>query len=200
MGFKRQLQQWGLILFGLFFCEGIFAASITIEWDANQEKDLAGYRIYWGTMSRNYQHQADVGMRTQFQINDLQEGMRYYMAVTAVDLWGNESSFSQEIRFVLGEELPLPDKVELSLNFPNPFNESTMFNYALPERDRVTISIYNQIGQVVKTIECRNADAGTYQIFWDGTDEAGNSVSAGIYFCKMKTSLELQTREITLLR
>lgn len=195
------MQQWGLIFFGLlFFCEGTFAASITVEWDANQEKDLAGYRIYWGTMSRNYQHQADVGLRTQFQINDLQEGIRNYLAVTAVDLWGNESSFSQEIRFVVGEEPPLPDKVELSLNFPNPFNESTMFSYALPQPDHVTISIYNQTGQVVKTIESRDAKPGTYQIFWDGTDEAGNSVSAGIYFCKMKTSLELQIREITLIR
>lgn len=194
------MQQWGLIFFGLFFCNGVFAASLTIEWDANQEKDLAGYKIYWGTMSGNYQHQEDVGLRTQFQINDLEEGIRYYMAVTAVDFWGNESSFSQEIRFVLGDEPPLPGKVELSLNFPNPFNESTMFRYALPERDRVTISIYNQIGQVVKTIESRIADAGTYQIFWDGTDEGGNSVSAGIYFCKMKTSGELLTKEITLIR
>jgi len=195
------LQQWGfLIFFGLYFFNAdIFAASLTIEWDANQEKDLAGYRIYWGTISRDYKHQADVGLRTQYQLSDLQEGVRHFMAVTAVDLWGNESSFSQEINFVLGKELDLPEKVELSANYPNPFNESTVFNYALPKRDHVNISIYNPIGQVIKTIESRVADPGVYQILWDGKDDSGNSVSAGIYFCKMKTLQELQTRKITLI-
>ncbi len=201
MGFKRQLQQrFFLIFIGLFFSADIFAASLNVEWDANQEKDLAGYRIYWGTMSRHYIYKADVGLRTQYQLKDLQEGVRQYMAVTAVDLWGNESSFSQEINFVIGEALPLPDKVELSVNYPNPFNESTMFTYALPERGHVTISIYNRIGQIVKTIESRDAEPGNYQVLWDGTDDNEKSVSAGIYFCQMKTFLGILTREISLIR
>jgi hypothetical protein len=72
------------------------AASVTLNWNANSESDLAGYRVYYGTQSRVYGAPVNVGLATSHQLGDLAAGVRYYLAVTAVDASGNESAPSAE--------------------------------------------------------------------------------------------------------
>lgn len=80
-------------------------ADVTLKWDANTEADLAGYKLYHGTMSRTdpfsqppfYNSPYDVGNETVFTIRNLQEGVKYYFAVTAYDVTGNESGYSNEV-------------------------------------------------------------------------------------------------------
>ncbi|MBN2088883.1 VCBS repeat-containing protein [candidate division KSB1 bacterium] len=77
----------------------------------------------------------------------------------------------------------LPDSFELYANFPNPFNSHTLIQYFLPEADRVNLTIYNMLGQRVKTLIRGEAlEGGFYEYFWDGSNEAGESVASGIYF------------------
>ncbi len=73
-----------------------FAYTVTLSWDANTESDLAGYKVYYGTSSRNYTETIDVGNTTTYQITGLSEGT-YYFAVTAYDTSGNESDYSEEV-------------------------------------------------------------------------------------------------------
>ena len=73
------------------------AAQITLSWDANSEPDLAGYRLHYGTTSRTYENTVDVGMQTNYAFTGLQEGVTYYFAATAYDIYGNESDYSQEV-------------------------------------------------------------------------------------------------------
>ena len=80
------------------------AAEITLSWDPPTENtdgtpvtDLAGYKIYYGTSSGNYTTVVDVKNVTTFTITDLPEGFTYYFAVTAYDIYGNESAFSDEV-------------------------------------------------------------------------------------------------------
>jgi hypothetical protein len=74
-----------------------FAYSLTFEWDPNTEEDLAGYIVYYGTSSREYNHDVDIGDYTSCTISGFEDGIRYYFAVTAYDEDGNESAFSKEV-------------------------------------------------------------------------------------------------------
>ncbi len=78
------------------------ASSLTLEWDSNPEADLAGYKVYYGTQSRDYGFVTDVGKVTQYMIGGLTAETRYYLALTAYDFSGNESDFSAEVSAVTG--------------------------------------------------------------------------------------------------
>ena len=76
-----------------------FSAEVTLAWDANTEPDLAGYKIHYGHASWDYPFSVDVGNQTAYTLSDLEQGRTYYFAVTAYDIYGNESSFSNEVIF-----------------------------------------------------------------------------------------------------
>ena len=186
----------------VFFAISVFsqAATIRIAWDENSERDLAGYRVYWGTSSKQYQHFVDVGFRTTFELVDLPEGVRHYLAVTALDWWGNESSFSNQVHAYAGEPPLLPEDVELSVNYPNPFNPGTFFNLTLPAPMHVDLAVFNRLGQKVKSIRDSELDAGYYQIYWDATDDSGTPLAAGTYFLKLNLKDRTLVRTMTLIR
>lgn len=79
---------------------------LTLEWDPNQEPDIAGYRLYRGTLPGVYETIMDLGNRTTVQLSDLDPGGAYFFAVTAYDLEGLESGHSSEYEF----HAPLPPK------------------------------------------------------------------------------------------
>lgn len=81
----------------------VFAGDATLSWDApttNKDGspliDLAGYKVYYGTTSRNYSQNIDVGNVTTYKVTNLTEGLTYYFAVTAYDTSRNESNYSNE--------------------------------------------------------------------------------------------------------
>lgn len=76
------------------------ALTATLSWAANPDPDLAGYRIYYGTVSGKYLQARGQGVATRttaHTVDNLQAATRYYFAITAVDSNGNESGFSQEV-------------------------------------------------------------------------------------------------------
>jgi hypothetical protein len=81
---------------------------LNLEWMANIEPDLAGYKVYYGTASRSYDQVRDVGGTTSFRALGLTNGTKYYLAVTAYDSSGNESSYSQEVSSISHWHLYLP--------------------------------------------------------------------------------------------
>ena len=76
-----------------------YSFQITLAWDPNADLDIAGYKIYYGTIRRNYTFKVDVGKYESVTISSLVPGKTYYFAVTAYDLNGNESDFSDEISY-----------------------------------------------------------------------------------------------------
>ena len=71
--------------------------SATLQWAANQESDLAGYRVYHGTTSGNYGSPQNAGKTTSYQYTNLESNKTHYFSVTAYDTSGNESSPSPEV-------------------------------------------------------------------------------------------------------
>ena len=78
--------------------------------------------------------------------------------------------------------LQIPNVFSLAQNYPNPFNPSTTISYSLPQAGNVKITIYNLLGESVKTIINESKPAGSYQTVWNSTDESGNKVVSGVYF------------------
>jgi hypothetical protein len=92
-----------LLAIGVFLPTWLLAGSATLNWQPNEESDLAGYRVYYGTESRIYGPPLNVSTVTDYSINDLPEGMTYYFAVTALDTSGNESGYSNEVQKAIAD-------------------------------------------------------------------------------------------------
>ncbi|MBW2059095.1 MAG: fibronectin type III domain-containing protein [Deltaproteobacteria bacterium] len=73
------------------------AAHLDLAWSPNEEPDLAGYRVYYGTSSGQYAGCLDAGKTNSFRLENLLDGTRYFVTITAYDKAGNESGFSREV-------------------------------------------------------------------------------------------------------
>ena len=83
-----------------------------------------------------------------------------------------------------------PAAFSLASNYPNPFNPATTIQYALPQAADVQLTVYNVVGQVVRTLVAEHQSAGRYLVAWDATDDSGHSLSAGIYFYRLQAGGE----------
>jgi len=90
----------------LLFPPSVTAAQLRLAWDPNKESDLAGYKVYFGTSSKQYTASVDVGNVNVYVLRGVKEGQTYYIAVTAYDLYFNESNYSIEVNGVAIEPSP----------------------------------------------------------------------------------------------
>ncbi len=79
----------------------------------------------------------------------------------------------------------MPTEYALSQNYPNPFNPTTNIKYALPVDSKVTVNIYNVLGQRVRTLMNDDVAAGYHIAEWDGTGNGGQQLASGVYFMQM---------------
>jgi len=90
-----------LVLLGIWAFFGlstpVSAASVILVWDPNPEADLAGYKVHIGTSAATYTQPINVGHVTTYTVSDLSPGETYTFAVSAYDIFGNESSLSKEV-------------------------------------------------------------------------------------------------------
>jgi hypothetical protein len=98
----RGLLLRGLLLLCAFLApSAVRAAEVNLAWDPNTEPDVAGYRVYYGLGSRNYDRIMDVGNTTSCVVTGLEQGRTYYFAATAVNTANVESDFSNEVTAAL---------------------------------------------------------------------------------------------------
>lgn len=94
----------------------------------------------------------------------------------------------------------VPVTFGLEQNSPNPFNPSTRLEYSVGQKGMVNITIYNILGQNVKTLVNEEKSADIYEVVWDGDDNSGAQVASGIYFYKMTTKGFIETKKMVLMR
>ena len=94
---KRLLLSLSMLLTIVITPSMLSAAQIKLAWDANPEGDLAGYKIYYGTSQGVYGTPVNAGNVTTYTLTGLTSGQTYYMALTALDSGGNESTYSSEV-------------------------------------------------------------------------------------------------------
>ncbi|NIR47637.1 T9SS type A sorting domain-containing protein [candidate division KSB1 bacterium] len=98
------------------------------------------------------------------------------------------------------QEPSLPKHFRLSQNFPNPFNPGTEIHYELPVERHVNLTVYNVLGQRIKTLVDEVKEAGSYSVTWDGTDERGQPVPSGVYFYRFDAGVVSGTKKMLLMR
>jgi hypothetical protein len=82
-------------------------------------------------------------------------------------------------------EAGIPKEFGLSQNYPNPFNPTTTIKYQLPFDSKVTLKVYNVLGQEVAALVNKSQAAGYYSVNWNGLNRIGHRVSSGIYIYRM---------------
>ncbi len=125
------------------------------------------------------------------------EPLRY--TVTAEDvLWGH----IQLEGLVVYE---IPAETELLANYPNPFNPETWIPYRLAEDADVSLTIYDQNGQIVRTLDVGFRRAAVYErqdkaIYWDGRNNLGEAVASGVYFYHLSAGDYSATRKMLIVK
>ena len=79
----------------------------------------------------------------------------------------------------------MPNKFILEPNAPNPFNPETTIKFRLPVASRVSLKVYNILGQEVTTLIDRSLDGGFHQAVWNGLNKYNQSVASGIYIYRL---------------
>ena len=99
----------------------------------------------------------------------------------------------------------VPKETALLPNYPNPFNPETWIPYRLAEDAFVTLTIYDQRGRVVRSLDLGHQAAGFYEhrsqaIYWDGRNAIGERVASGLYFYTLTAGDYATTRKILILK
>jgi hypothetical protein len=88
-----------------------------------------------------------------------------------------------------------PKEFTLEQNYPNPFNPATTIRYAVPHRSRVTLMVYNTLGQQVAELVNNEVDAGSHTVQFDGSN-----LASGVYYYRLQTGAFVETKKLLLVR
>ncbi len=94
----------------------------------------------------------------------------------------------------------IPSLYEIVSPLPNPVNSQLKIRYTLNREVNVGISVYDISGKKIKTLLNKRQTAGSYKIIWDGIDDYGKRVSAGIYILKFNADNTFSTKEFVFLK
>lgn len=94
----------------------------------------------------------------------------------------------------------IPVQFVLAQNYPNPFNPITKINYEIPQPTGVRIEIFNIIGKKIITLINDQIIPGYHHVMWNGENEIGKPVTAGVYICRMQAGTIVQIKKMILLK
>ena len=94
----------------------------------------------------------------------------------------------------------VPMSYELMQNYPNPFNPSTSIGFSLPEAGHVAVNVYDMTGRLVSTLVNSVLDEGAHVVNWNGYDNSGDVVSAGVYIYSLESSDMVMTKKMIFLK
>lgn len=114
--------------------------------------------------------------------------------------WGGVKLLEWDNITGIEENSDLPQSFVLHLNYPNPFNPSTVIGFQLPVNIRVELAVYSITGQLVRTLVSGEFVSGRHEVVWDATDNAGKRVASGVYLAKMQAGKFLRTRKLILMK
>jgi hypothetical protein len=169
------------------------------------ENDFSHYALYRGT-HRSFipspESRIYAGPDTTYFDGDWRWDSGFYYKLSAFDVHGNESAFGYlGPNNVTEAETPkAPAATFLSQNAPNPFNPATTIQFGLAAQERVTISIFDVSGRLVRTLVDGPRSAGLYKETWDGRDAGGSAVASGVYFYRLRAGTFSETKKMVLTR
>ena len=198
------------------FSSKILEGTVILNWITESEIHNLGFEVY-----RAPEKEADYVLLSDYNINADLEGQgnastrheyiftdnsaepekTYWYKLADLDYSGVKT-FHGPISVTTPKALPTDFK--LRSNYPNPFNPSTTIRFDIPlsksELVDTRLTIYNTLGQVTKRLYQNKLSAGSYEVLWDGTTDAGNNAPSGVYFVVFRANNFTQTRKIILIK
>ncbi|MCI0514125.1 T9SS type A sorting domain-containing protein [candidate division KSB1 bacterium] len=122
--------------------------------------------------------------------------------------WGNwRAHIDEALKFFFPKVTTIPNsdpiplvRFNLEQNYPNPFNPTTTIVYSLTESTTVELTIFNQLGQSIKTLLQEMQAPGQYSVQWDGADAQGRKVGAGIYYYQLIIGAQPLVKKMVLVK
>ncbi len=166
------------------FLEMIYSGIDTLTYEFNYDLDWVTVFGGDGTMENGETQFIAFNFNSLFMVPGVYEG--------DVILNTNVGFFPIHLQLVILEPLniddeSLPLKFSVSANYPNPFNPVTTFSIDLPAQSSVNAVVYDLYGRKIATLLHSVLNAGSYNLSWQGRNDAGVMVSAGMYFLKVDT-------------
>ena len=94
----------------------------------------------------------------------------------------------------------VPNELNLSGNYPNPFGGQTTIEFALPQQADVTLAVYDVTGRQVNVLRSGMMPAGTHQVQWSGRSANGAALASGVYLVRLKAGDQVRTGRLTIVR
>ena len=181
----------------------IFADSVDLDNDGKLEIVLAEQAVYdsievvnvkvveWND-STNY----NLGYRWVNSDESYKIFNDYRQTVRVFEYAGSTVGFKEQLYGII-----TPDDYKLEQNYPNPFNPTTTINFSLPIDKKISMKIYDMVGQEVKTLlNNSQMKKGSHEIIWDGTNNFGSKVASGNYIAKFSFGNFTKSIKMTLLK
>ena len=193
-----------------------FAATLTAEnfvniaWTTQTETNMNGFNIYRNDGSDNlasanriaYIPATNTSTTQNYNLIDreVEIGHTYYYWLECIEM-NNHSTFNGPSPIYVNGPTPpvLPEYTKMHNAYPNPFRagSGTTITVEVKKGDSGTVTIYNILGQVVKTFSLTE---GTNNLSWNGRDSKGNLCGNGIYFYKLSTNSLNQTKKMVIVK
>jgi hypothetical protein len=184
---------------------------VQLQWETSSESENQGFIILRSDGKStdfkeiaSYESEYDLrgagstSEKSSYQYIDkhLFNGIRYYYKLIDVSMNGVQTEQGTVSAIPHPESMNVmvsyPKSFSLNQNYPNPFNPSTKIGFSIPKTDQdildVNVSVYNQLGQKVKTLYNGPISPGKYELEWNGLDENNQSIPSGIYLYHLKSS------------
>jgi hypothetical protein len=181
------------------------AADVNLQWNATAP-DIMNYDVYRADFSGFPQTpQYLIATTNNTSYTDVAApGTALYYRVRARDIHSNVGPASNEastpIPTGIGDTPSAPTELTLLPNSPNPFRASTELRVGVPKAGDVQIEVYDVAGRRVFSRELGRVTPGWKTISFDGRDESGGLLAGGVYFCRVTSAGETQTRKMVIAR
>lgn len=179
---------------------------VSLHWNPSTEADLGHYAMHRDINPGFTPSPGSlVGTSVDTNYTDIVKDGTYYYRVCAVDIHGNVGEGSNEWDTgplgVAGRPEPLPLMTYLGNARPNPSRGGQVaIIFGLKEPCQGRVAVYNILGGLVRYIKQGQLEAGYYTSYWDGRDEQGREVSAGVYILRMEAGGVAYTRRLAVVR
>jgi len=176
------------------FLSGIYAGG---DLDGDGKKELAiAYQSVADSILYTYYRWDTTGIPWIWNIDSIRKALNTNVITIRVLEYQGATGFKEEVYGFVG-----PDDFVLEQNYPNPFNPSTEIRFSMPVDQKISLTVYDMLGQEVKTlIADQDYASGTHAVGWDGTNNAGRSVASGSYVYTLKFGNFNKSQKMMLLR
>jgi hypothetical protein len=166
-----------------------------------------------GPIDVDFAIEGDVPSGTKIVLMDLTERSSYDLTAgeKPADITRYHEGYSYPLMMIAGSDsyvrntvdeviASLPEDFTLGSNYPNPFNPTTRVPYSVMRPAKVSLRVYNLIGQEIATLYNGWQDMGRYEATWNGLDKSGQPVASGLYIAVYRAEGKLDTQKMLMMK